>query len=347
MKSLLLWFLTVFFTLLLMDGLLRSDFLSGKNDEVVTTLDSFDKTQHNYIVSSENEQSLEKLYESTTSKSIADTMDVGDIPEYSGKAYVTINNNIPYFTEDEYTTTSFERYSRLDSLGRCGVAFANIGIEIMPTEERGSIGMFKPSGWQTVKYDSIDGNYLYNRCHLIGFQLAGENANEHNLITGTRYMNVCGMLPFENMVADYVAETENHVLYRVTPVFEGDNLLATGVLMEARSIEDSGTGICFNVFCYNEQPGIIINHLNGESKPKYTTTSNDNLEGTLITEQKTDDKNVNNADILYVANNNTKKFHHTDCNSVDEIKEKNKKYLTCTRNQAVLQGYIPCGKCKP
>lgn len=191
------------------------------------------------------------------------TFDISSIPAYSGNPYVTVNNNIPYFTEADYTTDSFETYSPLDELGRCGVAYANIGIDIMPTEKRGKIGNVKPSGWHTVKYDCVDGKYLYNRCHLIGFQLAGENDNVRNLITGTRSLNVDGMLYFENMVADYVQSTNNHVLYRVTPVFKGNNLLATGVLIEGLSVEDNS--ICFNVFCYNEQPGIIIDHSNGGS----------------------------------------------------------------------------------
>lgn len=189
------------------------------------------------------------------------------VPAYSDRAYVEVNNNIPYFGEDEYTVEPFEKYSELDEFGRCGVAYANICQELMPTEERGSIGSVKPSGWHTVKYpEVIKDLYLYNRCHLIGFQLAGENANKLNLITGTRYMNVDGMLPFEDMVADYVKETDNHVLYRVTPVFEGANLVADGVLMEAYSVEDSGEGVCFCVFVYNVQPGIEINYLTGESK---------------------------------------------------------------------------------
>ena len=187
------------------------------------------------------------------------------IPAYDGKAYVAVNNNEPFFTDSDMTTTAFENYSDLDSLGRCGVAYANICKEIMPTEERGKIGMIKPSGWHTVKYDVIKDRYLYNRCHLIGYQLAGENANPKNLITGTRYLNVEGMLPFENLVADYVNNTENHVLYRVTPMFSDSNLVANGVLIEAKSVEDNGGGILFNVYCYNVQPGIGINYENGDS----------------------------------------------------------------------------------
>ena len=199
------------------------------------------------------------------------TFDLSQVPDYSDEAYVEINGNVPYFNTDELTTTSYESYSDLDSLGRCGTAEACIGIDLMPTEERGSIGSVRPTGWHTVKYDGIDGNYLYNRCHLIGYQLSGENANEENLITGTRYLNVDGMLPFENDVADYVEDTGNHVMYRVTPVFEGDNLVASGVLMEAYSVEDDGAGVSFCVYCYNVQPGIEIDYETGESEgPEYT-----------------------------------------------------------------------------
>ena len=187
------------------------------------------------------------------------------IPAYNGKAYVAVNNNEPFFMDSDMTTTAFENYSDLDSLGRCGVAYANICKDIMPTEERGKIGMIKPSGWHTVKYDVIKDRYLYNRCHLVGYQLAGENANPKNLITGTRYLNVEGMLPFENLVADYVNNTGNHVLYRVTPMFSGSNLVANGVLIEAKSVEDNGGGILFNVYCYNVQPGVGINYENGDS----------------------------------------------------------------------------------
>ena len=171
---------------------------------------------------------------------------------------MAVNDNVPYFSDDDYTTQSYEYYSDLDNLGRCGIAMACIGQDLMPTEDRGSIGQVKPTGWHTVKYDCVDGKYLYNRCHLIGFQLSGENANTKNLITGTRYMNVDGMLPFENMVADFVKETNYHVLYRVTPIYDGKNLVANGVQMEAYSVEDDGDGICFNVFVYNAQPQISI-----------------------------------------------------------------------------------------
>ena len=195
--------------------------------------------------------------------------DISSIPEFNGEdAYVVLNNNEPEFTEDDMITKSFESYSELDSLGRCGVAFANVGKDIMPTEERGAIGQVKPTGWQTVKYDIVDGKYLYNRCHLIGYQLTGENANKENLITGTRYLNIDGMLGFENAIADYVEETGNHVLYRVTPIYVGNELVCRGVKMEALSVEDNGEGIKFNVFAYNAQPGVEIDYLTGDSTLK-------------------------------------------------------------------------------
>lgn len=194
------------------------------------------------------------------------TISLDSIPAYSGQAYVVLNDNEPIFTDSDMTTASYERYAPLDALGRCGTAQASIGLDLMPTQERGSIGSVKPTGWQTAKYDFVDGKYLYNRCHLIGYQLTAENANRQNLITGTRYLNVTGMLPFENMVADYIKETGNHVLYRVTPIFAGENLLASGVVMEAKSVEDSGEGICFHVYCYNVQPGVEIDYATGENR---------------------------------------------------------------------------------
>jgi len=197
-------------------------------------------------------------------QSAAMTLDT--IPDYEGAPYVELWDNEPEFSDAELTETSFETYSELDALGRCGVAYANIGQDLMPTEERGSISRVKPTGWVQAQYDCVDGGSLYNRCHLIGYQLSGENANWKNLITGTRYMNVDGMLPFENLVADYVKETGNHVLYRVTPVFDGDNLVASGVEMEALSVEDGGEGVCFHVFVYNVQPGVIIDYATGESR---------------------------------------------------------------------------------
>ena len=213
-----------------------------------------------------NIQLVEKIFNFERGFSV-ETSAAADVEgiEYSGEPYVVLNNNVPNFIDEYKTTESFENYSDLDYLGRCGTAFANIGADIMPTEDRDSIGQVKPSGWHTVKYDFVSGKYLYNRCHLIGYQLSGENANEKNLITGTRYLNVEGMLPFENMVADYVKETGNHVLYRATPIFEGENLVASGVQIEAQSVEDNGEGIMFNVYCFNVQPGVCINYLTGDS----------------------------------------------------------------------------------
>lgn len=196
---------------------------------------------------------------------VPDAVTIADIPEYAGEPYAILNENQPNFDWEDLTLEPFETYSELDYLGRCGVAYANVCLDIMPTAPREEIGQVKPSGWQTVKYDCVDGKYLYNRCHLIGYQLSGENANEKNLITGTRYMNVDGMLPFENMVDGYVEETENHVLYRVTPVFHESDLVARGVQMEAFSVEDEGEGICFNIFVYNVQPGIVIDYATGDS----------------------------------------------------------------------------------
>lgn len=217
---------------------------------------------------SEGESSSAKDADGKGSDSATQSLDnLKDHAAYNGEPYVELNDNVPNFTTREKNNTkAFENYHRLDALGRCGTAYANICKELMPTEKRGAIGMVKPSGWNTVKYDVVDGKYLYNRCHLIGFQLAGENANKKNLITGTRYLNVDGMLPFEDEVADYVKDTDHHVLYRVTPVFKGDNLVAEGVEMEAYSVEDKGKGIGFHVFVYNVQPGVTIDYATGESR---------------------------------------------------------------------------------
>ncbi len=262
-----------------------------------------------------------------------------EVPEYTGDPYVVLEDNVPDFEEDELTTESFEEYSSLDELGRCGTAYANISEELMPTEERGPIGQVKPSGWQTVKYnDLIDGNYLYNRCHLIGFQLAGENANKQNLITGTRYLNVTGMLPFENEVADYVKETGNHVLYRVTPIYEGDNLVPDGVQMEAKSVEDDGAGVQFHVFCYNVQPQITINYATGESQ-----VADDAKEQSKTSKEEENSQGKQE----YILNKNTQKFHKKDCSSVRDMKPQNKKEYNGTKEELMKQGYEPCGSCKP
>ena len=275
----------------------------------------------------------------------APNFDLSSIPEYSGKPYVAVNGNVPYFTQADYTTKPFETFSPLDSLGRCGVAYANVCIDIMPKEDRGSIGSVKPSGWQTIRYENVEGKYLYNRCHLIGFQLSGENANDENLITGTRYMNVDGMLPFENMVDDYVEETNNHVLYRVTPIFEGNNLLASGVLMEAWSVEDNGDGICFNVYCYNVQPGIEINYATGESKAQDGSAPYGSSAVVTPQKQETQTNTTTSIETSYIGNKNTKKFHYPDCGSVKQMSEKNKDYMNCTRDEAISRGYVGCNNC--
>ena len=264
---------------------------------------------------------------------------LSDIPAFSGTPYVALNNNIPEFTEEELTTASYETYSKLDSLGRCGVAISCIGIDLMPTEDRESISSVKPSGWQSVKYDIVDGKYLYNRCHLIGFQLTGENANKENLITGTRYMNVDGMLPFENMVADYIKETENHVMYRVTPIFEGNNLVASGVQIEAYSVEDKGDGICFNVYVYNAQPGVQINYADGTSALSGEVFETGSSETTGTTDS--------GESVTYILNTGTKKFHKVTCGSADSISEANKDEFVGNREDLITQGYEPCGSCKP
>ena len=258
-----------------------------------------------------------------------------EVPAFSGEPYVVLNDNEPDFAEEDRTTDSFETYSELDSLGRCGPAYANVGIDLMPTEDRGSIGQVKPTGWQTVKYDCVDGKYLYNRCHLIGFQLTGENANEQNLITGTRYMNVDGMLPFEDMVADYVKETENHVLYRVTPIFEGTELVARGVQMEAWSVEDEGEGVCFNVYVYNAQPGVTIDYATGSS-----ALSGEALPSATPAPEST-------GGVTYILNTSSHKFHLPDCSGVSSMKEENKQTYTGSREELIGQGYEPCGQCKP
>ena len=283
-----------------------------------------------------------------------------EIPAYSGTPYTEVNGNQPYFTEEELTTQSFETYSELDSLGRCGVAYANVGQDLMPTEPRGEIGAVKPTGWHLVKYDNVDGKYLYNRCHLIAYMLAAENANPQNLITGTRYLNVQGMLPFETKVCDYVKNTGNHVMYRVTPIFDGDNLLADGVLMEAYSVEDAGEGISFCVFAYNVQPGIGIDYATGdnwaEGSGTYQSTVASVAEETPVPQPETDtavqitpESSVSqeSRETTYVLNTNTKKFHYPTCSSVDDMKEKNKQIYTGSRDEVINMGYVPCKRCNP
>ncbi len=263
------------------------------------------------------------------------------IPAFSGKPYVVINNNVPGLSVNDRTSTYFEKYTPLDSLDRCGVAFACLGRETMPTEERGAIGSVKPSGWKTVKYDFVDGRYLYNRCHLIGFQLSAENANTRNLITGTRYMNVQGMLPFENMVADYIKETSNHVLYRVTPVFKGTELVCRGVQIEGYSVEDDGDGICFNVYCYNNQPGVLIDYSTGESElekevepTKATTTRK-----TETTKENTTSESVASDSRKVWVTKSGKRYHSNRyCSGMKEPSN-------ITIDEAQARGYTPCKNC--
>ena len=294
----------------------------------------------------------------------AETFDFATVPAYDGKAYVAVNDNIPFFTEEELSNASYETYGELDSLGRCTVCVASVGQNLMPAEERGNIGAVKPTGWHTVKYDFVDGKYLYNRCHLIGYQLTGENANEKNLITGTRYLNIEGMLPFENMVADYVKETDQHVMYRVTPVFEGDNLLSAGVLMEGKSVEDNGEGVLFCVFAYNVQPGVSIDYATGESAADGTIVNDTSVQeetqqpadnnvqqketqqpaDTNVTQQETSQSAETQT---YVLNTNTHKFHKPGCYSVEKIKPENYAEFTGTREEAIAYGYDPCKNCNP
>ena len=253
---------------------------------------------------------------------------IESISAYHGEPYVVLNDNQPDFDLDDFTMESFESYSDLDYLGRCGVAYANIGLDLMPTEDRESIYEVKPTGWQSVRYDFVDGESLYNRCHLIAFQLAGENANERNLITGTRYMNTEGMLFFEEMVGDYVRDTGNHVLYRVTPIFEGTNLVASGVQMEAISVEDEGEGICFNIYAYNVQPGVTIDYATGDNRLDESAFENSETR-------------------QYVLNTGSHKFHLPSCAGARDIKAENRQEYTGTREILIMQGYKPCGNCNP
>ena len=263
------------------------------------------------------------------------------VPRFSGDPYFVLNNNLPEFTKEEMKNTeSYEFYSELDSLGRCGYTEACIGKDIMPTEDRESISSVKPSGWVNNKYDTslVDGGYIYNRCHLIGFQLTGENANKQNLITGTRYMNVDGMLPFENMIADYVKETNNHVMYRVTPIYDGNDLVACGVKLEAYSVEDGGDGIFFNVYVYNVQPGIVIDYATGNN-----WLSGEEIETSAPAEDK-DDKGESKE---FVLNINSKKIHYPTCSGANSMSAANRKEVTGNISDFIKDGYTPCGICKP
>lgn len=289
------------------------------------------------------EESVDGGEDTETDKSQEDTFTLEDIPAYSGDLYIEVNDNKPFFTEDELTTEAFENYSELDSLGRCGVAYANICKELMPTEKRGNISNIHPSGWVQNKYPGIVDSqppYLYNRCHLIGYKLAGENDNERNLITGTRYFNAEGMLPFEDEVWEWAVS--NHVLYRVTPYFEGNNHVATGVLMEAECVENTEQEFC--VFVYNVQPGIHIDYSDGSNH-----IDEDNGKGindTADTDGK-DSGEDNSNEASYVLNTNTRKFHLPTCKSVKEIREWNYMETTQTREEIINAGYSPCKRCNP
>lgn len=281
-------------------------------------------------------------------------------PPYTGEPSVKVNGNTPRFSEEDLARGPFEQYSELDFLGRCGPAYALIGKDVMPEGERGSIGMVKPSGWQVSKYDWIDGEYLYNRCHLIAYSLAGENDNELNLITGTRSMNVLGMLPYEEKTASYIRSTGNHVLYRVTPVYEGDNLLASGVLMEAESVEDGGAGVKFCVWCYNVEPGVVIDYATGDNRAgdpreEACPPETESAQGAVALPEKAakgkgGDAAQNEGDgevRAFVLNTSTKRFHLPDCPSASDIAEKNKREFEGTREEAIESGYKPCGACNP
>lgn len=323
--------------------------------------DPGDETEIQAAAQVQSDDSKQKVVHTGT----ASAFNAADVPAYSGKPYTVVNNNEPYFTSDNLTTEAFENYSELDALGRCGVAYANVCLETMPTEKRGSISEVKPTGWHSVKYDNVDGKSLYNRCHLIGYQLTAENANQQNLITGTRYLNVDGMLPFENMVADYVKETDNHVLYRVTPIFTGDNLVADGVLMEGYSVEDEGDGICFCVYAYNVQPGITIDYATGDSWLSSEKGNSDSSSGgnSAVSQSAADKSGTQQAAVQtesvketstpvstgteYILNTNTKKFHYPSCSSVKQMKASNKKEYTGSRDDLIAQGYDPCKKCNP
>ena len=285
-----------------------------------------------------------------------------DVPAFEGNPYVYVNDGEPTFTDEQRAAEpGHEHYGELDELGRCTAAFAVVGPETQPTEKRGSIGEVRPSGWQMAKYDFVEGKYLFNRCHLLGYQLTGENANTQNLITGTRYLNVQGMLPFENAVADYVDATGNHVLMAVAPVFEGSELVARGVHMMAESVEDGGEGVAFNVFCYNVQPGVVIDYGTGESMLEEDATPLPDVSGAEsapdtasegagageASEKGATGSAEGKGTTEYVLNTNSKKFHLPSCSSVDQMSPKNREDVEDTRENLIAKGYDPCKRCNP
>ena len=330
-----------------------SSYTSSTTDNTTNSTSSTDDagsvTTEDSTTSSTTSKPTETSKPSSVGNGTATPVDLSSIPAYSGNAFVTINNNKPSFSSAELTTKGYEKYSPLDSLNRCGVAIASCGKEIMPgaNEERGSISSIKPSGWNQAKYDGISGGWLWNRCHLIGWQLSAENANRENLITGTRYMNISGMLPFENMVADYIRETGNHVAYRITPIYKGNNLVCSGVQMEAYSIEDSGEGIEFNVYCYNVQPGININYADGSSSSQSGSNNTTSSSKPTTSVDENTNVNENTGSTKYVLNTNTKKFHYPSCGSAGRIAAKNYAESNESRESLIAQGYSPCGNCDP
>lgn len=368
-----LWLLCLCLSLLTAGGCLEAETSDAENAPVSEEAGE-ESSENTVLTSYEEEESVgedspsesgseEERYTGTVLSDDAEVCEtIEDVPDYSGTPYVVIHANQPEFTEEELLSEeSYESYSELDELGRCGSAMACIGQDLMPEEERGSIGQIKPSGWHTVKYDCVDGLYLYNRCHLIAYMLSGENANEENLITGTRYLNTEGMLPFEELVAEYVEETGYHVLYRVTPIFEGENLVASGVQMEAESIEDGGEGICFNVYVYNVQPYVEIDYATGdscetdeaypgaeedaseeESESETVQTVADSTE-----EAQEDAAEETESELHYILNTNTMKFHYPECSSVNQMSESNKEEYTGNRADLIEAGYSPCGRCNP
>lgn len=319
-----------------------SSFMDDPDDkQIVENQDDKKSPSDTKSQSSKETEGQSQTSTPSTSESVTHTID--GIPAYSGSPNVAINNNVPAFTAEEITTVSYEHYSELDSLGRCGVVMACIGTDLMPTEDREEIGSVKPSGWVNNRYDSdiVSGGYVYNRSHLIGFQLTGENANEKNLITGTRYFNVEGMLPFENYVADYLKEEpEHHVMYRVTPIYIGNNLVASGVQMEAYSVEDEGNGISFNVFIYNVQPGIYIDYATGNN---WLDTENP----PVVTDTETETTDSAADVVQYILNVLSKKFHDPDCSYADNIGQENRRTYSGTRDALIQLGYAPCGTCDP
>lgn len=315
--------------------------------EIATENEISTEIEENYVENTVDatEQSKETKIEPSTEIALS----AAEIPAYTGSPYIAVNNNVPQFLDTDLSTSSYEYYSELDGLGRCGVVYACIGRDLMPTEERGEIGSVRPTGWHTVKYDVVDGRYLYNRCHLIGYQLSGENANTKNLITGTRYLNVEGMLPFENMVADYVKETGNHVMYRVTPIFEGNNLLASGVQMEAKSVEDHGQGILFNIYCYNVQPQVTIDYATGESscdagsvevaEPNVTNDAA-NTTNTPVAEEASDVSGPGSSDMVWISETGSKYHSINNCGRMNPDKARQ-----MTEEEAINAGYGKCSKC--